>query len=549
VNRNVQPADKEAVLGMLGHVMPRRAALGLLAGTVASAALIGRSAAAGGPVGSAPGAGSRFLLGAGSVDPDATFRMAGDQTMTDMDPRTATGQLGVIIKQNMFRPLVSVDSATGEVTPVFAAALPEEEDPQTFLITIVPGQKWDDGSDVTAADMKYTIDWMLDPDNGSLFGETMLDLVESVDEVDAETIRLHLNRVSGSFLDRLAVVHPVPQAIAEEVGPDQFKISPSGLGPFKFDSFVVDDSATLSRWDDYPFEPKAPVAIAKVSRILEGSGRINGLQGGQLEADIIVDPQLFPVVEGAGLVGQEWDCAGYNAIMLNAGDGPFADARVRQAMAHCINRDELVTAVWNGMAQPQVGPIPPAHFMASSPVPHEFDPERSIALLEEAGVAGLEIELMQGIYSTGLTMAAVLQAQLEVGGFKATIKTGDSGGLYNFVFDGNWQAYSMRGNTSIVGTYADIYCRWTSRDIFNNAPEEDLQPLLDALVAADLIPATEVEERKAAYAAIEQMIVDDARIIYLVNHGAMTATVPNVEGLEMGVHQAPLALTSLTVSA
>lgn len=568
MTRHIEEADSNAVAEMLTGVLSRRTALGLMAGAAATAALAAcggdddDSEGTSGVSDTTPGTDAPDASGsadgsdssdeqpaAGGADPDAIVRMAGDQQVTDIDPRTSTGQLGVISRYNMFTPLVSVDSASGTVTPLFISELPTEEDPQSYLMTIAPGQTWHDGSEVTADDVKYTVDWLLDPDNGSLFGSVVLDIVDSIEVVDAATFRIKLNRVSGSVLDRFSLITPVPEAIAESVGRDEFKIAPTGNGPFKFESFVLDDSMTMSRYEDYTFGPKAPIASATISKVVEGSGRINALQGGQLEADISVDPQLYPVLEGAGIVAQEWDIAGYNAIMLNAGSGPFADPRVRKALAHAVNRDEIVTAVWNDLARPQVGPIPPGHFMASGITGPEFDPEKSKALLEEAGVAGLEFELMQGIWSTGLNMASVLQAQFQAAGFKVRVNTADSAGQYNRVFDGDWDAFSMRGNTAIIGTYADIYCRWTSRDIFNNAPAEDLQPLLDALEAADQIPFSETEERKAAYAAIEQMIVDDARIIYLVNHGGMTGTVPSVTGLQMGPHQAPLSLSTLAVTA
>lgn len=569
MNRKIEEADTHAVAEMLNGLVSRRTALGLMGGAAATAAL----AACGGGDDDADDSGSvsdttpstdapeesSSADGSDSseeqptpdgADVDAIVRMAGDQQMTDMDPRTSTGQLGVISRFNMFTPLVSVDSASGDVTPLFLTELPTEEDPQSFLMTIAAGQTWHDGSEVTADDVKYTVDWLLDADNGSLFGSVVLDIVESIEVVDPSTFRIKLNRVSGSVLDRFSLITPVPAAIAERVGADEFKIAPTGNGPFKFESFTVDDSLTMARNDDYTFGPLPQIAQAKVSKIVEGAGRINALQGGQLEADVSVDPQLYPVLEGSGDINaQEWDCAGYNGILLNAGSGLFADRRVRQALAHCINRDELVTAVWNGQARPQVGPIPPTNFMASSPTALEFDPEKSKALLVEAGVPEAEFELMQGIWSTGLNMASVLQAQAQAGGFKVRVNTADSAGQYNRVFDGDWDAFSMRGNTSIIGTYADIYCRWTQRGIFNNASEEDLKPLFDALEAADQIPASEVEERKAAYGAIEQMVVDEARMIFLVNHGAMTGTVNNLSGLEMGPYQAPLSLTPLTMTA
>ena len=568
MTRKVEEADGQAVIGMLNGIMSRRSALGVLAGTAATAALVacGGDDDAGEVSDSVSGSDTPEATDApdttdapdatdppepatGGTDPDAVVRMAGDQSMSDMDPRTSTGQLGVITRFNIFTPLVSVDSSSGTATPLFISELPTEEDPQSFLMKMAPGQKWHDGTDVTVEDVKYTVDWLLDEENGSLFGSVVLDIVDSIEVVDAESFRIKLKRVSGSVLDRFALITPVPQAIAERVGRDEFKIAPTGNGPFQFSDFVLDDSMTMTRYEDYSFGPKAPIAEAKILKITEGSGRINALQGGQLEADIRVDPQLWPVLEGTDIVGTQWPDAGYNAIMLNAGSGPFADIRVRQALAHAVNRDEIVTAVWNDLAKPQVGPIAPDNVMASNPTAPEFDPEKSKALLEEAGVAGLEIELMQGIWSTGLTMASVLQQQMQTAGFKVRVNTADSAGQYNRVFDGDWDAFSMRGNTSIIGEYADIYCRWTSRDIFNNAPAEDLQPLLDALEAADQIPASDDAGRKAAYAAIEQMVVDDARIIYLVNPLGLTGTVPSLTGLEMGPHNAPLALSSLSVTA
>lgn len=564
MTRNIEEADGQAVIGMLNGVMSRRSALGVLAGTAATAALAACSSGDDDDSGSgpdtpvatdapdatnAPDVTDPPAPAAGGADPDAIVRIAGDQSMSDMDPRTSTGQLGVISRFNIFTPLVSVDSSSGVATPLFISELPTEEDPQSFLLKMAPGQTWHDGTAVTVEDVKYTVDWLLNEENGSLFGSVVLDIVDSIEIVDAESFRIKLKRVSGSVLDRFALITPVPEAIAERVGRDEFKIAPTGNGPFQFTDFVLDDSMTITRYEDYSFGPKAPIAEAKIIKITEGSARINGLQGGQLESDIRVDPQLWPVLEGTDIVGQQWPGAGYNAIMLNAGSGPFADKRVRTALAHAINRDEIVTAVWNDLARPQVGPIHPANAMASGPTAPEFDPEKSMALLEEAGVAGLEIELMQGIWSTGLTMASVLQQQMQTAGFKVRVNTADSAGQYNRVFDGDWDAFSMRGNTSIIGEYADIYCRWTSRDIFNNAPAEELQPLLDALEEADQIPASDDAGRKAAYAAIEQMIVDDARIIYLVNPLGLTGTVPSVTGLEMGPHLAPLALSSLSVTA
>ena len=129
--------------------------------------------------------------------------MVGDQVLTNLDPRLSLGPDGVTVRRNCFHTLLEIDSASGEVTPLLAAEMPVQEDDTTWLVTIKSGAKWHDGTPVTADDVKYTADWMLDPANNSIFGSVVLDGVDSVDVVDDTTVRFHLKRVLGSFLERL----------------------------------------------------------------------------------------------------------------------------------------------------------------------------------------------------------------------------------------------------------------------------------------------------------------------------------------------------------
>jgi ABC-type transport system substrate-binding protein len=375
--------------------------------------------------------------------------------------------------------------------------------------------------------------------------------VESIEVVDPTTVRFKLKRPIGSFVERLGAICPVPAGAAEALGKDKFKLAPVGNGPFKFSEFVADDHETIEAWSGYSLTPKPTIAKVQLSRVLESTGRTTALQTEQAEVDLNADPELFGILEGSGLKTTVTDNdAGYNGLLLNNGTAPFNDKRVRVAMAHAIDRDEIVQAVWNGNAIPQVGSLPPWYFLHSPNLtPYEFDPEKSKALLKEAGhTEPLEIELMQGIYSTGLTMAAVLQKQLEAAGFRVRIKTGDADGLYSFVFDGTWQAFSMRGNTSIVGLYPDVMTRWTLQKVFNNAPDADLEPLVKAFADADAIAPEDLDARKAAYNAIQDTIVQDARIIFLVNRKGLAAHRPTVQGISYAPDGVPDVLTQVTLA-
>lgn len=548
-----QGAGSAEVVGRnTGVVLSRRSMLRLLGVSAAGVALGACSTQAESPNGDGSTAGGTEATpteGQASEVTDAFLRMVGDQRQAGLDPRTSVGFTGLMLKYNVFKTLTTYDASTGESEPLLASELPTREDATTWLVRIRSGEKWHDGTDLTASDVKYTLDWMLDPDNGSLFRSSVLDVFDSVELVDEHTVRLHLNRESGSVVERLSRIAPVPQAYAEQVGKDQFELEPLGCGPFVFADHVTDDFTEISRWEDYQYEPAPKLAGARLSRIVEGSARLNALRGDQAEVDLSVDPQLYGVAESAGLVPRSFDTAGYKNILLNNGSEPFNDKRVRLALAHSIDREALASQAWNGLATPQVGPLPPTHNMTADLVAPEYDPERARALLEEAGKLGIEIELQQKIENQAVAMATIIQQQLEEGGFKVNIKIGESSGLNQSMFDGTYQAYSTSGNTAIVGEYAYLYALWVERSVFNHASEEELAPLMDALEQADRIPASQREEQAAAYAAIQQLIVDDARNIYLLSVPLLTAATPEVEGLTIGMDAMPSDLASVSLSA
>lgn len=548
----------ETIRGVLARPISRRGVLQVMgAGAAATFLAACGTSASPSPASQAPSAGtSSAPTAAPSVAPSTpstggTLRMVGDQVLTDLEPRSGLGPAAVLIRRNVNLALLEVDSATGAVSPLLASELPTQEGDLAWLVKIKPGLKWHDGTDVTAGDVKYTVDWMLNKDNNSIFGSVVLDGVDAIEVVDPTTVRFKLKRQIGSFMERLGAICPVPAGAAEAMGKDKFKLAPVGNGPFKFSEFVADDHETIEAFEGYSLEPKPTLGKVELRRVLEGTGRTTALQTEQAEVDLNADPELFGILEGSGLKTTITDNdAGYNAIMLNNGTAPFNDKRVRVAMAHAIDRDEIVQAVWNGNAVPQYTSLPPWYFLHSPNLsPYEFDPEKSKALLKEAGhTEPLEIELMQGIYSTGLTMAAVLQKQLEAAGFKVRIKTGDADGLYSFVFDATWQAFSMRGNTSIVGLYPDVMTRWVLQKVFNNAPDEELAPLVKAFADADGIAPADLDKRKAAYYAIQDTIVQDARLIFLVNRKGLTAHRPVVQGISYAPDGVPNVLTKVSLA-
>jgi peptide/nickel transport system substrate-binding protein len=229
-------------------------------------------------------------------------------------------------------------------------------------------------------------------------------LFRSCEAVDELTVRLNLNRASSTVLSTLTLpsLHIAsPKALqefrADEGTADEEGVlrpsgtygtqHPTGTGPFKFESWTRGDRLVLTRNDDYWGEEPALQEVI-FRPISDNAARLQALQTGEIQGYDLVEPQDRDTIEGDDqlqLLPRPPLNVGY--IGLNQDHPPMDKLQVRQAVAHAVNRQELVDAFYGGQGVVAHAFQPKEIFGYAEDVKkYEYNPQRARQLLQQAGL-------------------------------------------------------------------------------------------------------------------------------------------------------------------
>ena len=302
------------------------------------------------------------------------------------------------IQAGVVEGLVTNDE-TMKIIPVLAAEIPTTENGGVVVradggmdVTwkLRPGVKWHDGVPHTSADVKFTVDainkgdWK--PESGDGF-----DRIASVDTPDSLTAVVHYKEVYAPY--QLQFVRgTLPKHVLE--GRDlntanDYNRAPLGTGPYKVKEWKTGEYILLERAEGYWRGPEYPKIRQLLFRFLTNTTtRINLLKSGEVHMvalvawDKVRELEAIPGLRMNRVVGN-----GYEHVTLNQKHfTPFAEVKVRQALAHAVNRDLLVRTILDGQVEVVNGPIQPLSAAYEPQVPtYGFDPERARVLLTEAG--------------------------------------------------------------------------------------------------------------------------------------------------------------------
>ncbi len=354
------------------------------------------------------------------------------QDLPGLDPHPSTSTITYQVLGLVYQSLVDFDRDLG-IRPVLAESWRVSPNGREWTFVLRKGVKFHNGRELTANDVKFTFERILDPKTAAR-GRGALSIIERVQAVDARTVRFHLARPSGAFLSRIAQTFQAvipPEAVAGE----SFK--PIGTGPYQLVEWKTNERIELKRFPDY-WEPGLPyLDELTLKPIPDGTVRLTALQTG--DAGMI---QVIPLERLAELtqspskdyvVRQVRGGGGFSVVILNTKKPPFNDVRVRRAAALAVDKQEVVLGVWRGFGQPINQLMPPNSAWSFKVPDRKPDVEQAKRLLAEAGVArGLRIAHTVGQVANLVPAAQVFQAQLGRLGIDVSLEVMD------------WAAYIKR---------------------------------------------------------------------------------------------------------
>jgi peptide/nickel transport system substrate-binding protein len=350
---------------------------------------------------------------------------------TSIDPTVATGvEVGIVNSQHAEQLIRNNDKM--QLEGRLAESWEMSEDIKSVTFRLRRGVKFHDGSELTAEDVKFTLDRIKGPSFKSRLAYTLKDL-DRVEIVDKYTVICHLKKPTVGFLRNLVRAGGIiPKKVVERVGNKAFANHPIGTGPFKFAEWVKDSHVTFEAFDDYwDGRPKIDRLIFRV--IPEASTRVAALLAGEVDVISGITPdQVKSIKKAKNCTLEPVGGLFINFLLLNTLKPPFDNVKVRQAVNYAMDVDSIVKHVYGGYATRLRGLYGDKLFSydpKSWVYPH--DVEKAKKLLAEGGYPnGIDVKLEYPIGGgvTGLKgdVAEVLQAQLAKANIRVTLKPRDS---------------------------------------------------------------------------------------------------------------------------
>jgi peptide/nickel transport system substrate-binding protein len=260
-------------------------------------------------------------------------------------------------------------------------------------------------------------------------------LLKEVQIVNDYTVRLVTEKPWPGLIDRISLTdfHAMPPKALKERGLQALAQKPIGTGPFKFVQWVRDERLVLEKNPDY-WQGPPDLSRVMFRYIPEFSARLAALLAGEVDIMKDVPPHAVELLEKSGkarLRSTVSSRINYLAL-VTLKPGPMQDRRVRRALHHAVNVDELIQQVLKGRATKMCGPLSPINVDYAPPRECvKYDPDRARALFKEAGVDParlvLTLDTPSGRYPLDKDVSQAIAAQLGRLGIKVNVVVNEWG--------------------------------------------------------------------------------------------------------------------------
>ena len=324
----------------------------------------------------------------------------------------------------MFEGLVTLEPGTTEVVPGLAEEWEISDDGKEYTFHLRDGVTFHDGTDFNAEavcfnfDRWYNFEGSFQNADASYYYQTVfgyggfankpgkpsLSNYVSCEAPDEHTAVLTIKTPSSSLLAALALTALTiasPEAL-EQYDADSGKVDaegifrpsgtyatehPVGTGPYKFKEWIRGERLVMERNEDYWGDFEGNVDELIFQPIPDPAARLQALQAGEIQGFDLVDPQDYETIQGdenLQLLNRPAFNVGY--VGFNQAKKPLDDIAVRQAIAHAIDRQEVVDAFYAGQGVVAKEFMPPeVKGYADDVTEYEYDPDKAKQILEDAG--------------------------------------------------------------------------------------------------------------------------------------------------------------------
>lgn len=284
----------------------------------------------------------------------------------------------------LFMKLHRIDASTGKMKPELASSWEFSEDLKAITYYLRKEIKWWDGEPVTAEDVLYTYEKMIDPKTNYPFISTFK-LIKKVELIDKYTIKFTFNQVYANLITDSDIM-PVPKHIYEK-SETEFGISKIvGNGPYRVKEWIPGSGLILIANEDY-YRGRPPLDEIIIKHYTNVDALISDFEQGNIDVALNITPAEAKRLAGnqninvTSKLGNSYVYIGWNL------DNEFLrDKEIRRALTMAINSTQLLNNIFLGMGKISVGPLPPSSWAFNENItPFEYNIEKAKGILAQKG--------------------------------------------------------------------------------------------------------------------------------------------------------------------
>jgi peptide/nickel transport system substrate-binding protein len=436
------------------------------------------------------------------------------------------------VTAQLFTPLIS-EKPDGKVRPALAESWIYSEDLQSITYTIADGAVWHDGTPITAEDVVFTVNQILDSKNNSPLAQK-LSYVESAEALNSKQVRIDLKQVYAGELQSTNI-YPIPKHILKRedslLGVD-FNLDPLGSGPYKMKEWNKGEWIELTANPSY-FRGRPPVDRMVFYTPASMGELLTELKAGNIDLAFDMPPgDNYDTLSSYDKVlspGKSYAYIGWNMER-------FPDKKLRQAFSIAIDRRKIISEVLENYGQVVNGPITPEHWAYNPDLKGiRQDREGAVDLIEQLGYSkrrgrryyqdlNVRILVEEG-NAIRRKVAESIASDLRSIGVQSSTVTLSSLNFLDRLFKKDFDAYIMGWN---VEKEFNPFQIWGSDGMYNFVGYNN--STIDSLIGEALL-SLDREKAKRAWYEFQEIIRDDLPYTFLYAPQEITLVKKNIQGI------------------
>jgi peptide/nickel transport system substrate-binding protein len=447
------------------------------------------------------------------------------QEPSRLNPIVAPDVVTKWLIETIFDGLVAINDKM-EIIPELATTWDISADGKVYTFKLRTDVKWHDGKPLTADDVKFTYDSIIDPKQPNTIAKSDYALVDKIEAVDPATVRITLKSANSSFLSKLAVgIAPKALLEGQQLDTAVFNRKPVGTGAFMVQEWAAGQKVVLVANPNY-FRGK-PKIDRLIWQVIPDSNVLTvQLVNGDIDGALIIDPKDLAKFQNNAKY-KVYESIGANTYIGFNNENPlFTDPRVRQALNYGLDKKAIIDQIVGGQGIWSTSEILAGTWAYNSNVnKYEYDPAKAKSLLDAAGwkvgasgvrekegkpfkftlLTNAGDKLREGIALFARQQWSDLGVNMDVQFLEANTFVNDR------VLKSNFEAIFLASSVNVDPDF--LSRRWSCAAMQNgNNFLRWCSPDVDKLLAQG-IALTAQADRKKVYDQVQQIITDASPIV------------------------------------